>query len=61
MLESNLFAGKQPEPKPGASLRRGVSITDACLDWPSTERLIRQAYATLGPAIDATVAAATAK
>jgi 3-deoxy-7-phosphoheptulonate synthase len=56
MIESNLVGGKQPEPAPGAKLRHGVSITDACLDWDSTERLIRAAYETLGPAIEATAA-----
>ncbi len=47
MIESNLHAGKQPEPKPGAKLRPGVSITDACIDWPTTERLVHQAYEAL--------------
>jgi 3-deoxy-7-phosphoheptulonate synthase len=51
MLESNLHAGKQPEPKPGAKLRPGVSITDACIDWPATERLIRAAHASLSAAV----------
>jgi len=37
MLESHLFAGSQPRPK-----RYGVSITDPCLDWESTEELIRK-------------------
>jgi 3-deoxy-7-phosphoheptulonate synthase len=47
MIESNLHAGKQPEPKLGEKLRPGVSITDGCIDWPATERLVRQAYAAL--------------
>ena len=47
MIESNLHAGKQPEPKPGAKLRPGVSITDGCIDWAATERLVRQAHAAL--------------
>jgi len=51
MIESNLHAGKQPEPKPGAKLRPGVSITDGCIDWASTERLVRQAYAALKPTV----------
>jgi len=51
MIESNLHAGKQPEPKPGAKLRPGISITDACIDWPTTERLIRSAHAALQPSI----------
>lgn len=39
MLESNLVAGSQAPGAPG-SLRYGVSITDPCLGWAETERLI---------------------
>jgi 3-deoxy-7-phosphoheptulonate synthase len=43
MIESHLFEGRQDLPKdfksPG-KLRYGVSITDACLGWKETERLI---------------------
>ncbi|WP_168013940.1 3-deoxy-7-phosphoheptulonate synthase [Halomonas salinarum] len=38
MLESHLHEGKQPL-KPDA-LRYGVSITDACLGWETTEHLL---------------------
>jgi 3-deoxy-7-phosphoheptulonate synthase len=44
MLESNLVEGNQPFPKPAAALRYGVSITDACLGWDATERLLRHGY-----------------
>ena len=47
MLESNLEAGRQDVPDDAttpdakrAALRYGVSITDACTDWPTTERLL---------------------
>jgi 3-deoxy-7-phosphoheptulonate synthase len=40
MLESNLVAGSQPFPRPVGSLVYGQSITDACLDWETTERLV---------------------
>jgi 3-deoxy-7-phosphoheptulonate synthase len=49
MLESNLLAGNQPFPQPKETLRYGVSITDACIDWPTTEKLIREIHATLEP------------
>jgi 3-deoxy-7-phosphoheptulonate synthase len=39
MLESNLLAGKQTW-APGASLIRGVSITDGCIAWAETETLL---------------------
>ncbi len=51
MVESNLQAGKQPEPKPGVKPRYGVSITDACIDWATTERLIRAAHAELASVV----------
>ena len=40
MLESHLFAGSQPIPEDRSRLRYGVSVTDACIDWPTTERLL---------------------
>ncbi|XKH60653.1 3-deoxy-7-phosphoheptulonate synthase [Halomonas sediminis] len=46
MLESHLHEGKQPL-KPGA-MRYGVSVTDACLGWETTERLLKQAAERLG-------------
>jgi 3-deoxy-7-phosphoheptulonate synthase len=43
MLESNLVGGSQKFPQPLAALVRGQSITDACIDWPTTEALLREA------------------
>ena len=43
MLESNLFAGKQELTADRSQLAYGVSITDACLDWQTTEELLLQA------------------
>lgn len=40
MLESNLLGGNQPFPRPSGSLVYGQSITDACIDWETTERII---------------------
>lgn len=42
MLESHLFEGNQPLAVDASELRYGVSITDACLGWEATERLLRQ-------------------
>jgi len=44
LLESNLEAGRQSW-QPGAALRRGVSITDACIGWNETVELLREAAA----------------
>jgi len=49
MLESNLEPGKQSLGNDPSQLKYGVSITDACLDWATTESIIREAYATLAP------------
>ncbi len=47
MLESNLHEGKQKATLPVTELRYGVSITDACIGWEDTERLLRQTHANL--------------
>jgi 3-deoxy-7-phosphoheptulonate synthase len=47
MLESNLHAGNQPIPSDLAKLRYGVSVTDACIGWDTTEELLRRAHAEL--------------
>ncbi len=44
MLESYLQAGNQPLTAHLSDLKYGVSITDACIDWPTTERILRQAH-----------------
>jgi 3-deoxy-7-phosphoheptulonate synthase len=46
MLESNLRQGSQKIVE-GQPLLEGVSITDGCIGWEETERLIRSAYAVL--------------
>ncbi|PZP21506.1 3-deoxy-7-phosphoheptulonate synthase [Pseudomonas kuykendallii] len=45
MLESHLFDGSQSL---GCELRYGVSITDGCLGWDGTERVLREAAQRLG-------------
>jgi 3-deoxy-7-phosphoheptulonate synthase len=47
MLESHLKAGNQPIPKDLSRLEYGVSITDPCIDWPTTERLLRKMHQAL--------------
>ncbi len=42
MIESNLAEGKQAL---GGTLRRGVSVTDACVGWEETERMLLDAHA----------------
>ena len=43
MLESNLNWGQQPIPADPRTLRYGVSLTDACIDWETTALILREA------------------
>ena len=47
MIESNLEAGSQKVPSDHSLLTYGVSITDACIDWATTERILLDAHAKL--------------
>ncbi len=47
MLESHLHAGWQKLVEGLNGLAYGVSITDACIDWETTERILRQSAARL--------------
>jgi 3-deoxy-7-phosphoheptulonate synthase len=44
MLESNLNEGKQDIPKDLSKLKKGVSVTDACISIVETEKLILEGY-----------------
>ena len=50
MVESNLAAGNQKIPADLSQLRYGVSVTDPCVDWPTTDRMLRHAHTQIGPA-----------
>ena len=47
MVESHLGWGNQSIPKDLDQLKYGVSITDACIDWESTEKALRSMHAKL--------------
>ncbi len=42
MVESNLGAGNQNIPANLCDLKYGVSVTDACIDWETTEKAVRK-------------------
>ena len=44
MLESNLGWGNQAIPDDLSELKYGISVTDACIDWETTENLLRQMH-----------------
>ena len=41
MIESNLLEGSQPIPNDLKDLLYGVSLTDSCIGWETTERMLR--------------------
>jgi len=47
MIESNLVAGNQKIPEDLSQLKYGCSVTDACVDWGTTEKMLREAAAQL--------------
>jgi 3-deoxy-7-phosphoheptulonate synthase len=47
MLESHLKAGSQSIPKDLSKLEYGMSITDPCIDWPTTESLLLKLHGAL--------------
>ncbi len=52
MFESNLHEGNQAVPKDLSELKYGVSVTDACVDWQTTESMLRAAHDKLKPIIE---------
>jgi len=47
MIESNIGWGSQSLPADRSQLQYGVSITDACVDWDTTEKMLRETHAKL--------------
>jgi 3-deoxy-7-phosphoheptulonate synthase len=44
MIESNLEEGNQKVPADHSQLKYGVSITDACINWETTQELLLEAH-----------------
>lgn len=51
MVESNLEEGNQPIPDDLDDLKYGVSITDACIDWATTEVVLREFAGSISQAL----------
>jgi 3-deoxy-7-phosphoheptulonate synthase len=47
MIESNIEGGNQPIPEDLSRLKYGCSVTDPCIDWPTTDTIIRKARGVL--------------
>lgn len=43
MIESNIVGGKQSIPEDLSQLKYGCSVTDGCIGWETTEKMIRDA------------------
>ena len=56
MLESHIHSGSQRIPDNLDELRYGVSVTDGCIDWATTEALLREAADALRPTLARRVA-----
>lgn len=52
MLESNIGWGNQPIPDDLSKLQYGVSVTDACIDWPTTEEILLELHEKMKSVID---------
>ena len=61
MLESNLFEGNQAIPDNLDQLKYGVSVTDACIDWDTTEATLRSLATQLKDVLPARMAAAQSR
>ncbi|MDF7670383.1 3-deoxy-7-phosphoheptulonate synthase [Orbaceae bacterium ESL0721] len=42
MVESNLIEGNQPANRPLDQLNYGISVTDGCINWQTTDQLLRK-------------------
>jgi 3-deoxy-7-phosphoheptulonate synthase len=49
MLESHINEGQQCAELPCSQMKYGVSITDGCIGWETTERLLRHMHGELSP------------
>lgn len=51
MIESNIHEGNQSIPEDLSQLRYGVSVTDACISWESTEKALTKFSAAIRDAL----------
>ncbi len=51
MIESHLYEGSQSSDQPITEMQYGVSVTDACISWASTETLLRHLHQAMATAI----------
>ncbi len=44
MIESNIHEGNQSSEQPRSAMKYGVSVTDACISWETTDALLREIH-----------------
>ena len=44
MIESNIHEGNQSSEQPRSAMKHGVSVTDACISWETTDALLREIH-----------------
>ena len=44
MIESNIHEGNQSSEQPRSAMKPGVSVTDACISWETTDALLREIH-----------------
>ena len=56
MIESHLHEGNQSSEQPRSAMKYGVSVTDSCISWETTEALLRELHQDLRGALAARLA-----
>ncbi|ERT11222.1 3-deoxy-7-phosphoheptulonate synthase [Photorhabdus temperata] len=49
MLESHINEGNQSSEQPRSEMKYGVSVTDACISWQTTEAVLRKLHQQISP------------
>lgn len=49
MLESHINEGNQSSEQPRSEMKYGVSVTDACISWETTESVLRNLHQQILP------------
>ncbi|EPL9572202.1 3-deoxy-7-phosphoheptulonate synthase [Providencia rettgeri] len=52
MLESHINEGNQTSEQPRDTMKYGVSVTDACINWQTTETVLRNLHRALLPVLE---------
>lgn len=51
MLESHINEGNQSSEQPRSEMKYGVSVTDACISWETTESVLKNLHQQISPVL----------